>query len=217
MSLKRTSGRDSRRKDAAPYDDSAVGSKAKARATAAAKAATEVVQEDEIEELEEELDEVEKEILAGNNGDLTNTEAISDDDSDKYKLPDFLTKSADDETTDGDQNAGSAQDENAQQQQQLQQQHQWQQQQLQQQQQAAPNVKIYIGNLPYHTDKTKLYEFAATTGCQILSCDIVIDRDGRSRGFGLVEFSTPEENKIALDLLNNTVTTLNTLLHLIHV
>ncbi len=63
-------------------------------------------------------------------------------------------------------------------------------------------VKLYVGNLPYSTTEDDLREMFAAHGT-VESAAVISDRDtGRSKGFGFVEMSTPEEAKAAMDALN---------------
>lgn len=63
-------------------------------------------------------------------------------------------------------------------------------------------VKLYVGNLPYSTTEDELREMFAAYGT-VESVAVITDRDtGRSKGFGFVEMSTPEEAKAAMDALN---------------
>ena len=63
-------------------------------------------------------------------------------------------------------------------------------------------MRLYVGNLAYSTTdeglRTRFAEFGNVVGTMV-----VIDRmSGRSRGFGFVEFSTPEEGQKAIESLN---------------
>ena len=63
-------------------------------------------------------------------------------------------------------------------------------------------VKLYVGNLPYSTTEDDLRELFSPHGT-VESAAVISDRDtGRSKGFGFVEMSTPEEAKAAMDALN---------------
>lgn len=65
--------------------------------------------------------------------------------------------------------------------------------------------KLFVGGLSYNTTSDGLKEYFAQIG-NVLSANVITDREtGRSRGFGFVEMSTPEEAKIAMDKLNNTM------------
>jgi RNA recognition motif-containing protein len=62
--------------------------------------------------------------------------------------------------------------------------------------------KIYVGNLPYSIDDASLRQnFSEFGGVQ--SAKVMMDRDtGRSKGFGFVEMSSPEEAEAAIKGLN---------------
>jgi len=61
-------------------------------------------------------------------------------------------------------------------------------------------MKLYVGNLPYDVSDDKLNEMFARFGTPD-SAKVITDRDtGRSKGFGFVEFSNPDEAKQALSL-----------------
>lgn len=60
--------------------------------------------------------------------------------------------------------------------------------------------RLFIGNLPYTVDSTKLEEIFAQAG-SVVSAQVVTDRmSGRSRGFGFVEMATDAETEKALAL-----------------
>ena len=62
--------------------------------------------------------------------------------------------------------------------------------------------KIFVGNLPFAVNDERLKDEFAQFG-EILSTKVIIDRySGRSKGFGFVEFSTPESAQSAIDGMN---------------
>ena len=65
-------------------------------------------------------------------------------------------------------------------------------------------MRLYVGGLPYQTtenDLISLFEQAGT----VTSATVINDRDtGRSKGFGFVDMSTPEEGQRAIEQLNGT-------------
>ncbi|MDR2431857.1 MAG: RNA-binding protein [Candidatus Margulisbacteria bacterium] len=62
--------------------------------------------------------------------------------------------------------------------------------------------KLYIGGLSYGTTENTLKEGFAQAG-NVVSAKVIIDKmTGRSKGFGFVEFSTPEEATKAIELFN---------------
>jgi RNA recognition motif-containing protein len=66
------------------------------------------------------------------------------------------------------------------------------------------NNKLYVGGLPYSVTETQLEEIFAAHGT-VESARVITDRmTGRSRGFGFVEMSSPEEAEVAIQKLNGT-------------
>lgn len=62
--------------------------------------------------------------------------------------------------------------------------------------------KLYVGNLSFSVDSTALERLFAEYGT-VESASVVTDREsGRSRGFGFVEMSSPEEAEAAINALN---------------
>ena len=60
------------------------------------------------------------------------------------------------------------------------------------------NNKLYVGNLSYNTNDESLSAAFAQFG-KVDSCRVISDREtGRSKGFGFVEMSTPEEAQAAV-------------------
>ena len=63
-------------------------------------------------------------------------------------------------------------------------------------------TKLYVGNLPFQTTSDDLRELFAQAG-NVESAQVVEDRmTGRSRGFGFVEMTTPEEAAAAVEQFN---------------
>lgn len=63
-------------------------------------------------------------------------------------------------------------------------------------------TKLYIGNLPYSTTSDSLKSLFSEVG-NVTSAQVMTDKfSGRSRGFGFVEMSTPEEAQSAIDKYN---------------
>jgi RNA recognition motif-containing protein len=63
-------------------------------------------------------------------------------------------------------------------------------------------MRLYVGNLAYSTTEDTLRNEFGKFG-NVTSALVVIDRvSGRSRGFGFVEFSTPEEGSQAINGMN---------------
>jgi len=62
--------------------------------------------------------------------------------------------------------------------------------------------KLYIGNLPYSATDQLLRDTFAQVG-KVESAVVITDRDtGRSKGFGFVEMSTPDEAAAAIEGFN---------------
>ncbi len=62
--------------------------------------------------------------------------------------------------------------------------------------------KLYVGNLPYSSTQEELGEIFTEAG-EVISVRIITDRQtGRSRGFGFVEMSSPEEAETAVEKIN---------------
>ncbi|MBL8694238.1 MAG: RNA-binding protein [Planctomycetes bacterium] len=54
--------------------------------------------------------------------------------------------------------------------------------------------RLYVGNLPFSTTEADLRGFFSEGGRTVVDVKIMTDREtGRSRGFGFVTMSTPEE------------------------
>ncbi len=64
--------------------------------------------------------------------------------------------------------------------------------------------KLYVGGLPYSTNDAQLEEVFSEHGT-VESARVITDKmTGRSRGFGFVEMSSPEEAQAAAESLNGT-------------
>jgi len=64
------------------------------------------------------------------------------------------------------------------------------------------NSKLYVGNLSYSTTENGLKDLFTQAGT-VKSTSIITDRrTGRSKGFGFVEMSSPEEAQKAIETLN---------------
>ena len=64
------------------------------------------------------------------------------------------------------------------------------------------NNKLFVGNLPWSVDDTKLGELFAGFG-EMTSARVITDREtGRSRGFGFVEFATDAEASAAMEAMD---------------
>ena len=64
------------------------------------------------------------------------------------------------------------------------------------------NNKLYVGNLPYSTNDQALGDLFAQAGT-VTSASVISDKmSGRSKGFGFVEMSSPEEAQSAITMFN---------------
>lgn len=62
--------------------------------------------------------------------------------------------------------------------------------------------RLFVGNLPYTIDDSKLGQLFAEFG-QVASATVITDRySGRPKGFAFVEMSSDEEAKKAIEALN---------------
>jgi RNA recognition motif-containing protein len=65
------------------------------------------------------------------------------------------------------------------------------------------NQKLYVGNLPFSATDATLSEMFAEAGT-VTSASIITDRmSGRSKGFGFVEISSPEEAQKAIEMFHD--------------
>ena len=61
-------------------------------------------------------------------------------------------------------------------------------------------IKLYVGGIPYSVNDNGLKDAFGKAG-SVVSATIITDREtGRSRGFGFVEMSSPEEGKAAIEM-----------------
>lgn len=64
------------------------------------------------------------------------------------------------------------------------------------------NSKLYVGNLSYQVVADQLKELFAKAGT-VTDAVVITDRQsGRSKGFGFVTMSSPEEANKAIEMLN---------------
>ena len=66
-----------------------------------------------------------------------------------------------------------------------------------------PNRSIYIGNLPYQINDDVLFRLFRAEG-NIISARVVKDFEGKSKGFGFVEFQNPRDAFRSIKKWNNT-------------
>ena len=63
--------------------------------------------------------------------------------------------------------------------------------------------KLYVGNLPYSATDSTLSDLFSQAGT-VTSASIITDRmSGRSKGFGFVEMSSPEEAQKAIEMFHD--------------
>ncbi|KAI5736633.1 hypothetical protein M8J76_005576 [Diaphorina citri] len=62
--------------------------------------------------------------------------------------------------------------------------------------------KVFVANLDYKVDEKKLREVFRLAG-KVENVEIALDKDGKSRGFGTVEFDHPVEAVQSISMLNN--------------
>lgn len=63
-------------------------------------------------------------------------------------------------------------------------------------------TKLYVGNLAYSVDKSRLEEIFGEFGT-VASAQVIMDREtGRSKGFGFVEMGSDQEAQAAISALN---------------
>ena len=63
-------------------------------------------------------------------------------------------------------------------------------------------TKLYVGNLAYSVDKSRLEEIFGEFGT-VASAQVIMDREtGRSKGFGFVEMGSDQEAQVAISALN---------------
>jgi cold-inducible RNA-binding protein len=66
------------------------------------------------------------------------------------------------------------------------------------------NSKLFVGNLSFDVTENDLQDTFAPHGT-VLEAKLMMDRDsGRSRGFGFVTMSTPEEAQTAIGAVNGS-------------
>ncbi len=75
---------------------------------------------------------------------------------------------------------------------------------------AAPAARraanaVYVGNLPWAVTWQSLKDHFSAAGFPPTHVDVKIGRDGRSRGWGIAEFATPEEANLAIAAMNGSI------------
>lgn len=62
------------------------------------------------------------------------------------------------------------------------------------------STNLFVGGISFHSTEDTLRDAFAQAG-QVVSAKIIMDKmTGRSRGFGFVEMSTPEEAQAAISM-----------------
>ena len=64
------------------------------------------------------------------------------------------------------------------------------------------STKLFVGNLSWGTTDDSLRQHFAQAGSVVDAKVIINKQTGRSKGFGFVEFSTEDEAKKAIEMLN---------------
>lgn len=65
-------------------------------------------------------------------------------------------------------------------------------------------TRVYVGNLSWDVSWQDLKDHMVSYGLTVNRADVMLESDGRSRGCGVVEFSTAEEASQAMATLHNT-------------
>jgi len=68
---------------------------------------------------------------------------------------------------------------------------------------AGASTRVYVGNLAWQTSWQDLKDHMRSAG-NVVRADVFQDESGRSKGCGIVEYSTPEEAQNAIKTLNDT-------------
>ncbi|KAF9311743.1 hypothetical protein BG003_007060 [Podila horticola] len=69
---------------------------------------------------------------------------------------------------------------------------------------AVRDRRVYVGNLSYDVKWTNLKDFMREIG-PVAHADVLLGRDGRSKGCGVVEYQNPEDAQTAIRKLNDVV------------
>merc|ERR1719189_2137008 len=64
------------------------------------------------------------------------------------------------------------------------------------------NTKVFVANLAYNVDEKKMREVFRLAG-RVVTVELSRDKEGKSRGFGVVTFDHPVEAVQAISMLNN--------------
>jgi len=63
--------------------------------------------------------------------------------------------------------------------------------------------KLFVASLSFKIRDAELADIFATVG-SVVSAKVILDRDGRSKGFGFVEMATAEEADVAITKLHGS-------------
>ena len=69
--------------------------------------------------------------------------------------------------------------------------------------QSGQNNKLFVASLSFKIRDDHLLDIFTAVG-NVVSAKVIIDRDGRSRGYGFVEMSSEEEAQKAISILNGS-------------
>lgn len=68
----------------------------------------------------------------------------------------------------------------------------------------ADNARVFVGGIPYAATEDELKAHFSAAG-NVVSVFLPVEKEtGRKRGFGFVEFSTPEEMQNAVKMYDQT-------------
>ena len=67
-----------------------------------------------------------------------------------------------------------------------------------------PACRVYVGNLSWDVTWSDLKDHMKSTGCEVTRANVLASPDGRSKGCGIVEFSSAEGAQRAILTLNDT-------------
>lgn len=66
------------------------------------------------------------------------------------------------------------------------------------------SMKVYVGNLSWSVTSNDLSAHMGTTGCKVVSANVLSSSSGRSRGCGIVQFASADDAGKAILTLNDT-------------
>ena len=65
------------------------------------------------------------------------------------------------------------------------------------------SAKVFCGNLSWSVGQDELLAHMSQAG-QVMSAEVMYERSGRSRGWGIVEYSTVDEAMMAIQTLHDS-------------